>query len=258
MPATALVLERLKIQEQLDRAQEQRNKRYEQFLKFRRALLITYPRVAGDTPVHTVVKMILQKHDRLVEFDVTFCKLGYEERLAFFQKEFETLEALLKCDVNFAAQNNEGKTIFHELCADWYGKDMQRDLLYRKLVQLIFTSQTQASIYLQHGRADVLAEQPDIVAMIERLQEALELRDNTQTSVLDVVCQNRKPCDHEGFWCVTSLLLGTTVTFKSHLLNFLQHYLKVRNYPDDERTIKCVLGLWEEIKNKNDIAENKE
>ncbi len=241
LPATALVLERL-------RAQERSDVRYAQFLKFRKAFAITYPRVEGDTPLHTVVKMMLQKHDRLTEFVPSFKEMGLEERLAFFKTEFETIEALLRQGCDFAAQNSLGKTLLHELCADWHLSTKQRDILYRKLLRLIFTCQTALATYYGEGKQDVLADQLDIRLMSERLQTVLALKDNEGVSVLDMVCDDSKQCTHEDYWCAGALLLGTTVTFKSRLIEFLMHDQAVEVHEN----YKWVLGLYESIKKNNE------
>ena len=237
LPATARVLGRLQ-------AQERSDARFAQFVRFRKAFAITYPRVEGDTPLHTVVKMILQKHDRLTEFIPSFKEMSFEERLLFFKTEFETIEALLRQGYDFGAQNSQGKTIFHELCADWSASAKQRDILYRKLLRLIFTTQTELATHHREGKQEELDQQQDIIEMSNRLHEVLALKDNQYVSPLEMVCNDRKPCTHEEYWCVGSLLLGTTCTFKNRLIGFLRHDQAVEVH----ETYKWVLGLYEDIK----------
>lgn len=235
--ATALVLDALKKQENLD-------VRYAQFLKFREALAIEYPRVAGDTPLHHVVKRILQKHDRMAHFDPTFNQLGYEERLAYFKVEFEALEVLFKQGYDFSAQNSDGKTILHELCAGWHISEKQRNILYRALLSLILKTHTAIDRYPKEDSYHFLCEQPDIQAVADKLEAVLRQKDSNSHSVLDMICDNPMLCTHEDCWTLNQLQLGETVTCKKNLITFLQHYLTPRK--EDDYTI--VFGLYQSCK----------
>lgn len=242
LPATALVLNALK-------EQELKDARYAQYRRFKEALAITYPRVPGDTPLHYVVKRILQKHDRLVHFDHMFNDLGYEERLAYFKQEFETIDTLFRVGYDFAAQNSNGKTILHELCAGWHSKEKQRDILYRKLLSLILKAQTAIDSYPKDPSYTFLCEQQAIQAVAQKLMETSQCKDFNGSSVLDLVCTEPKPCTHEDCWSLNALVLGETVTFKKHLITFLQYYLT----PRQEDEYKIVFGLYESCK-KHDTS----
>ena len=180
-----------------------------------------------DTPLHKLVRNMVCEFDHQVYFG----RGSVEDTIAKYR---EILLLLLCHGADVGAQNKKGRTVFHEICADWPQAKKMRQYFYCESVRLIFSAQTGLHKFYLDSKADVLMYLADIQRIVRKLHGVTAAQDKRGRTILHLVCVN-KECDHTLCSARAKLLLGVGQDGTHRFLRLIEG-MDVDRFYEDEAT----------------------